>query len=173
MDLLNRRGLSTVLLYHFTSPAHCQTILRTGLSRGSVPLSPTKDLNAVWLTSDPSPDGHGLEAGGAFMTEHQRQQAFEWSGVLPPEGSRFPKDDSVRLTVELMDDDENLHAWLPWARRHLPLALFPILHPVGSKSLRQAKSWFIYTGIIPPTALVAVDQKTPQGQPRHPQHAAG
>jgi hypothetical protein len=148
-----------MILYHFTSRAASSSILRTGLSRGSVPLAPGKDLNAAWLTSDGGPIGHGLECGGAFMTEEQRQQAYEWSGVLPPEGARFPKDSSVRLTVEIADDDENLHRWLVWARLRLPAGMIPVLHPVGSNSLRQAKSWFIYTGLIPPQAIVSVDEE--------------
>ena len=148
-----------MILYHFTSRAASSGILRTGLSRGSVPLAPGKDLNAIWLTSDGSPNGHGLESGGAFMTEEQRQQAYEWSGVLPPHGARFPKDSSVRLTVEITDEDENLHRWLAWARRRLPAGMIPVLHPVGSNSLRQAKSWFIYTGLIPPEAIVRVDEE--------------
>ena len=149
-----------MLLYHFTSPTFSSAIIRTGLSRGSVPLSRGRDLNAVWLTSDGSPNGHGLENGGAFMTDQERQQAYEWSGVLPPEGARFPKDAGVRLTVSIPDDDENLHSWLSWARRRLPAGMIPVLHPIGSNSLRQAKSWYIYTGVIPPTAIVSVDPET-------------
>lgn len=146
-----------MILYHFTSRHAYSSIIRTGLVRGSVPLGPQQDLNAVWLTSDPGPSGHGLEAGGAFMTEAQRQQAFEWSGVLPPEGARFPKEAAVRITVEIADDDANLHRWLAWARRKLPAAVMNMLHPVGD-SMQQARSWFIYTGIIPPSAIVAAEQ---------------
>ena len=158
-----------MILYHFTSRDCSSAIMRTGLSRGSVPLSPGKDLNAVWLTKDGSPSGHGLENGGAFMTDQQRQQAYEWSGVLPPEGARFPKEASMRLTVEIEDDDENLHPWLTWARRRLPAAMIPILHPVGSNSLRLARSWFIYTGVIPPSAIVSVDEQMPANPARAPE----
>jgi len=155
-----------MLLYHFTSRGSLAAILKTGLSRGSVPLSPRQDLNAVWLTSDPGPTGHGLDSGGAFMTDEQRQQAFEWSGVMPPPGSRFPKDSSVRLTVEIDENDDNLHEWLRWARWKLPAQLIPVLHPVGSNSLRQAKQWYIYTGVITPHAFVAVDEDPHGAAPR-------
>ena len=92
------------------------------------------------------------------MTDHQREQAYEWSGIMPPPGSRFPKDAHVRISAEIDDDDPELHKWLGWARRRLPQELLWLIHPPGSDSQRQAKSWFIYFGVIPPSAFVAIDE---------------
>lgn len=146
-----------MLLYHFTS-RHClRHILAGGLSCGRVPVSRTASTNAVWLTSDPGPNGHGLEAGGPVMTEAHRQQAYEWTGTRPPPGARHAKEASVRITVDIDRADRDLHDWLPWARRHLPPDWFAELHPIASPNLRKAKTWRLYFGLIPTDAFVAVD----------------
>src|SRR5687767_2103361 len=124
-----------MLLYHFTSTQCLPRIRESGLSRGLVPASPGSGLNGVWLTTDAGPGGHGLEAGGAMMTDDQRRQALEWSGVLPPRGARFPKPAEVRITVELEPNDRNLHIWLAWARQHLAPESLAQLHPVASGNL--------------------------------------
>jgi hypothetical protein len=48
------------MLYHFTARELLPGIARDGLSRGQVPLSPRQAINAVWLTTDGDPSGHGL-----------------------------------------------------------------------------------------------------------------
>lgn len=148
-----------MLLYHFTSRACFAEIMRTSLFRGSVPHSPGRDANAVWLTSDPGPFGHGLESGGPMMTEDQRQQAFEWSAVMPPPGTRFPKEADVRIEVEIPHDHENLHQWFPWARRRLPPELMALLHPIGSDSLIKARTWYLYFGAIAPSQFLSVEEQ--------------
>lgn len=147
-----------MLLYHFTSRDSLIPISRTGLSKGSVPCAPGRDLNGVWLTADAGLSGHGLESGGAVMTDEQRWQAKDWSGAQPPAGSRFPKEASIRITVDLEEDDPSLHAWLGWAAKHLPPQVLSVLHPPGSHSLRQARSWFLYFGTIVPSAFVSVEE---------------
>ena len=146
-----------MLLYHFTSEAALRQIREGGLSRGAVTTSPATTLNAVWLTTNPGPDGHGLESGGAVMTEAQREQAWEWSGVWPPPGARLPKEASVRITVDLDPTDRDLHEWLAWARRNVSPETFAELHPVASPIHRKAKSWRLYFGVIPASDFVAVD----------------
>lgn len=147
-----------MLLYHFTSRASLRSILREGLSQGAVHITPSCRLNAVWLTADPGPEGHGLEGGGAFMSDAERREAYEWSGTMPPPGSRFGKSADVRIAVDLAAGDRNLHDWLPWARRQLPPEWLAQLHPVAGGNLRKAKTWRLYFGTIAPAAFVAVDQ---------------
>lgn len=154
-----------MLLYHFTSTQSLPGIQSGGLSRGMVPVGPARGLNAVWLTTDPGLSGHGLQAGGAMMTDAQRLQAREWSGILPPPGSRYPKEASVRITVDLDPRDRNLHEWLPWARRHLSPEWLAQLHPVAGGNLRQAKTWRLYFGIIPAEDFVAVEKAAPAATP--------
>ncbi len=143
-----------MLLHHFTSRDHLRSIKATGLTRGVVHLSRTRQLSAIWLTTDPGPSGHGLEAGGAFMSDDDRREARDWTGAMPPPGARFPKLAEVRITVELDAADRNLHEWLPWARRHVEPEWMAQLHPVASFNLKKAKNWRIYTGIILPEAIV-------------------
>jgi len=147
-----------MLLHHFTSRDSLQSIRRSGLSRGSVPSAPGRDLKAVWLTADSGLSGHGLESGGAVMTDQQRWQAKDWSGAEPPAGSRFPKEASVRITVDVEEDDPNLHGWLEWARQELPPQILSILHPPGTHRLHQARSWYLYFGTILPEAFVGVEE---------------
>ena len=147
-----------MLLFHFTSRHDLPDILDSGLNRGSVPFSATRNVNAVWLTSDPGPNGHGLEQGGPFMTDAQRVQAKEWTGILPPPGTRMPKPAEVRIAVEVERSDPRLHDWLPWARRNLSAEWLRTLHPPGCASLRKAKTWRIYDGLIPPERIVAVEK---------------
>lgn len=159
-----------MLLYHFTSRKHLRSITAGGLNRGTVHLSDATQLNAVWLTTDAGPRGHGLEGGGDFMNDRQRQEALEWSGALPPPGTRFPKDADVRISVELDQGDRELHEWLPWARRHIDPEWMAHLHPVVSGNLKKAKTWRIYTGVIPPARFVAVEEleATPAVVPLRP-----
>jgi hypothetical protein len=153
-------------LYHFTSRDHLPSILQTGLCRGSIATSPATRVHAIWLTSDPGGDGHGLGSGGDFLTDDQRRQALEWSGLLPPEGARFAKPADLRLTVDIGPGDGNLHAWLPWARRNLSSEWLARLHPVACANLHKAKSWWIYFGVIPPSALLAADPVEDPAQAR-------
>jgi hypothetical protein len=147
-----------MLLYHFTTRDHVRSILQSGLTRGAVHTSAATQLNAVWLTTDPGPDGHGLEWGADFMSDLDRREAKHWSGKLPPPGARFPKEASVRITVALEAGDRNLHEWLPWARRQLKPDWMAYLHPVAGGNLRKAKTWRLYFGIIPPAAFAAVEE---------------
>ena len=61
-----------MILYHFTAEEYLDSILSAGLTRGEVPLSATDVLNAVWLTSDRNPSGHGLTNGGVLSAEERR-----------------------------------------------------------------------------------------------------
>jgi hypothetical protein len=158
-------------LYHFTSRENLRAIQQSGLSLGTVHVSQRERLNAVWLTADPGPNGHGLESGGAFMSELDRQEAQEWTGVRPPAGARFPKMADVRVSVELEPGDRNLQDWLPWARRHLSAEWMAHLHPVASGNLKKAKTWRLYFGIIPPNRFAAIEEleQSPSVVPLRPQ----
>jgi hypothetical protein len=150
-----------MLHYHFTSRIHLGEIMRGGLSRGGVHVARDRLLNAVWLTTDPGDQGHGLEWGGAFMSELERREAQEWSGTELPHGARFPKNADVRISVDVEEGDANLHEWLPWARRRIEPDWLAFLHPVALGNLNKAKSWRLYFGVIPPQSFVAVEELAP------------
>ncbi|HEY5721956.1 MAG TPA: hypothetical protein VIT45_06510 [Allosphingosinicella sp.] len=90
------------------------------------------------------------------MTDEERFRAYEWSGVWPPPGARFPKESSVRISIDFNAADRNLHEWLPWARRNLAPDRLAEIHPVGS-NLRKARSWRLYFGAISPESFVEVE----------------
>ena len=146
-----------MLLYHFTSRERVSGIRTGGLRLGTVPVSATKALQAVWLTSRGDDGAHGLEAGGPLMSEEQRHETFQWTGDRPPPGARLPKEASVRITVDIHSNDRDLHEWLPWARQHVAPDTMALLHPVGS-SLHKAKSWRLYFGWIPPERFVTIEE---------------
>jgi len=162
-----------MLLHHFTTRDHLRRILAGGLSRGAVHVARDRQLNGVWLTTDAGPAGHGLQSGGAFMSDAERLEAREWSGALPPPGARFPKPADVRITVQLDPRDRNLHEWLPWARRHIDPEWLATLHPVIGGNLKKAKSWRLYFGVIPCEAFVAVEELQPAAAPIALASAAG
>lgn len=112
-----------MLLYHFTSHAGLASILEDGLSQGDVPTNgpESQGLNAVWLTTDSTSDGHGLGDAGV-MTDEERHRIFRWKGQMPPEGSMWLNKRAVRITVKLPASDRNLKDWLPWARKRLDAA---------------------------------------------------
>ena len=142
-----------MILYHFTSQANLRSIARSGVQPGRVRISEDSAIEAIWLTTREDPDGHGLEQGGPLMTSDERLVAKNWSGTLPPPGTRFPKSSEIRITVELSPQDPRLEPWLPWARRNLAPDLLALLHPAGSLGLSKAKSWRLYLGDIPGAAI--------------------
>jgi hypothetical protein len=61
-----------------------------------------------------------------------------------------PDDDLMRLTVQVADDDPNLHHYVTWperARNHLATTLYRQPH---------VRLWYVYTGSIGPRAITDV-----------------
>ncbi|QSY96043.1 hypothetical protein J2J97_09105 [Rhizobium bangladeshense] len=85
-----------MLLYHFTSVAHLRGIFDHGITVGDLVTSFERFEGrvAVWLTSSPNPEGHGLQGGRADKTE-------------------------FRLTVDLPEQCPDLHKWTDWAPANL------------------------------------------------------
>jgi hypothetical protein len=102
-------------------------------------------MNAVWLTCDRSPAGHGLTDGRELTPEEKRSQ-----GHAPWESARFPDKRAIRLTVELNDQDVALVRWPRWARGRLSTTWYDRLNRTGGK----ARTWFLYWGVIPPDRIV-------------------
>ena len=124
-------------LYHFTGAAYLRPIAKHGLTVGDVPTDAQrwKGRVGVWLTSNATPDGHGLEGSARDKKRY-------------------------RLTVELDEQSPLLHAWPEWARKHVTKATREQLHA----SAPGFESWFIYFGHIKPAAIVScMDMNT--GEP--------
>jgi hypothetical protein len=124
------------MFYHFTSASHLLGIDDHGLTVGDIPTD--LELNTgevgVWLTSNPSPAGHGLQGSAVDKTE-------------------------IRLSVRI-DDYRPLKHWEEWAALYTTPETVRSLKKADG---RKYKSWFIYLGWVPSDAVLeAVSMRTGQ-----------
>jgi hypothetical protein len=83
-----------MILYHFTAVEYLPDIAADGLSRGEVPLTPDRLLNAVWLTSDQDFVRSWFERWARVDREGESvRRATDRSGSLFPAQARGPADD--------------------------------------------------------------------------------
>ena len=144
-----------MLLYHFTAVELLESIMREGLTRGDVPLTPTTSRTGVWLTTLYQPDNPGQGGGSLPSPAMQHPQLKELSR---PEDTEIPPPNklAVRITVSILSSDRRLDRWMRWAPRHLELTWFHMLNELGGGPT-LATTWWIYWGIIPPQRFIAVD----------------
>jgi hypothetical protein len=143
-----------MILYHFTCVEHLESIMQEGLTRGDVPTrfkGPLSENNAVWLTTEPQPEGHGLGGDAQMLTEEDRKRHFEIFGVLPSEGAWHPNKKVVRITVVIPSTDRRLVRWLKWGRKHCEPGLYDAL---SEGNLH--KTWWLYFGTVAPDQFRAV-----------------
>ena len=121
-------------LHHFTSWHHLYCIGRFGLTVGDVPtdLGRYEGRCGVWLTSEGTARGHGLE-GSTVDT------------------SRY------RLTVYIPEEDPALVKWTEWAAKNATPATVHALHATGA----GFDTWYVYFGVFDPAAIEeCVDMQT-------------
>jgi len=150
------RELAIMVLYHFTCAEFLKSIMREGLCRGDVrtkKIGPLYETNAVWLTTDPQPKGHGLGLPGA-LTEEDRLRHFEVFGTMPPKGSRYPDKRAVRITVNIPKGDPRLQRWTRWARKHCEPGVYDNLARADGSG---HKTWWLYFGSIAPNQFRDID----------------
>jgi hypothetical protein len=142
-----------MIFYHFTAREYLDAIQGEGLTKGDVPLTATTGVNAVWLTTDKNPAGHGLSDGGELTCEMRvaYQKCF---GVMPREGDRFPNKRAVRITVLVSSTDRNLYHWPKWGRKRLHPQYYEVLNKTGGG---KTKTWWLYFGTIPPSCFHSVE----------------
>jgi hypothetical protein len=123
-----------MILYHYTSTYHLPTILKEGLARGDVPVTPQKGFNAVWFTTmnDAKPGEHGLSGSAVDKT-------------------------SVRITVELDRRDPLLIKWGTFARKLKPIWRRALESSGGDTH----KTWYFYKGILIPEMFIDVCTRPP------------
>ena len=94
-----------MILYHYTCRAHLPSIMKSGLWLGEVPITRRAEdcLNAVWLTNDRDPSGHGL-------SDDKR---------------------AIRITVQIPSTDRRLVHWPGWGKKRLTPEWYAILDEVG------------------------------------------
>ena len=145
-----------MILYHYTAKSRLESILREGLSRGEAPISATRFKNAVNMTTDSRPDGHGLDAAGKIVSEQESAFYAAKFGWDVPAGTKLENKKAVRLKVKLPSSDRSLKPWLPWARKHAEPDFLDCLMR-SSGGIVKARTWWLYFGTIPPSAFVSVD----------------
>lgn len=144
-------------LHHFTCVEHLGSILATGISRGEVCTTTwqTPDLNAVWLTTDANPSGHGL-GDCEEITEDFSRDVYKKAGIYLEPGSYFPNKRRVKITVDLRPQDERLFRWTRWAKRNVHPAIRDGLINTGG-GMVKARTWYVYFGVILPDEFLSVE----------------
>ena len=115
-------------LYHFTDCHHLHGVGRFGLTIGDVPtdIHRWEGRCGVWLTSDDTAHGHGLEGS-------------------PLDKSRY------RLTVGIAEDDPSLEKWIEWSAKNVTPVTIRFLHAAAS----GFNTWYVYFGVIDPAKIEA------------------
>jgi hypothetical protein len=122
------------MLYHFTSRHHLHGIGRYGLTVGDVPtdIPRWEGRCGVWLTTDDTATGHGLEGGAVNQSRY-------------------------RLTVGISEDDPALLKWTEWSAKNVTPATRRALHATASRF----DTWYVYFGVINPAEIAeCVDMQT-------------
>ena len=143
-----------MLLYHFTAAEYIEQIKVEGLTRGDVPTSLTEGVNAVWLTNDRNPLGHGL-SDAHVLTAEERSMVERLTGQRPPENARYPNKRAYRITVKVPRGDRALVPWPKWGRKRLAADWYETLSDIGRG---KHKTWYLYFGTIPPDWFTSIDQ---------------
>ena len=137
-----------MILYHYTAREYLSSIMEIGLCRGEVALSPTELFNAVWLTNDKSPLGHGLTDGRDLS---EREKVILGKPIHIP--VRFLNKRAIRITVKINSGNRNLVHWPHWGRRKLTSEWYDALNKAGGG---KARTWFLYWGTISSDSFVEV-----------------
>ena len=140
-----------VRLYHFTALEYLDSILSEGITRGDLPLSPTRQGRAVWLTQNANPIAQTWTPEGEQLLTAEERAAHEYAfGTPPPPGAKVADKRAVLIAVDVPSGDRLLYQWLRYAR----------LRGVKREWLRALNSspdWYIYRGAIPPEWFVEVE----------------
>ncbi len=140
-----------IRLYHFTALEYLDSIMSEGITRGDLPLGPTRHGRAVWLTRNPSREAQTWTPECERLLTAEDRAAHERAfGTRPPPDAKFADKRAVLITVDVPSSDRLLYQWLRYAR----------LRGVKREWLRALNSspdWYIYRGAIPPEWFVDVE----------------
>ena len=120
-----------MLLYHYTAIDFLDSILEHGLNRGLVVMTPrSTGINAVWLTTDPNPAGHGL-TDDRQLTPDERELIYQIEGNRLSPGAKFANKRAIRLTVKLHSKDRALRKWSSWSVKRIEPSWLTTLNDTG------------------------------------------
>src|SRR3546814_1886518 len=114
---------------------HTMCALGTGVQTCALPIS-----NAVWFTSDGSPQGHGL-SDEKILSPEEVQVMRRMHGVDYPDDLMFPNKKAIRIKVKLPSSDRRLFHWPAWSRKRMSRQWLDALHKAGGPRWR---TWYIY-----------------------------
>jgi hypothetical protein len=141
-------GEDPQVFYHFTSTVHLPAVLRFGIAKGDVPLTPTGGFNSPWLTSDPDFERQ------TWADAMPGDRPGDWAANRPLHGR------SVRLEVHVPRGDPSLHHWPVLAKAHdVEAGWYKLLATLGQQP-DYSDAWYVYTGRIPPEWVQAVAYQT-------------
>lgn len=149
-----------MIFYHYTTKDALASIQREGLTRGEAPYNDTQVANAINLTTDKDPGGHGLDAGGQMVTEEQ-SSLWRTKGIYVPAGTVFANKREARITLKLPSSDPKLKRWRSWSRKNCDPGYPERLEKAGGASAKKAKTWWLYFGVIPPESFLEIDILVP------------
>jgi hypothetical protein len=138
-----------MLLYHYTGHVFLPFIQEEGLTRGTVLISLTDRMNAVWLTSDPTAADHGLAPD---------PEICEQLSLKTGRQVRMANKLAVRISVKIPPNDQRLVYWPKWAKKRVHPAFYDALAKTGGN---MDWSWWLYRGVIPPAWFIAIDELEP------------
>ena len=141
-----------MIVYHYTAIGRARSIQNNGIFCGEVAMNAYGGAEAVSLTTDSDPSGHGLSSF-SFVT---RTQLRCLGYTLPPNAQVpcFSDKRKVRITVKVPRDA--LQYWLSWANKHIDPRFRKGLIDVGG-GMSKARTWFISWNAIPPEAIKLIE----------------
>jgi hypothetical protein len=136
-----------MIFYHFTARESLPAIAKEGLWKGEVPITSRAEdcLNAVWLTVDANPDGHGLTSGRTLSVKEKIIL-----GLPTDAKASFPDKRAIRFKIAVPTTDRRLVHWPGWGRKRLKHSWYETLARTGGG---KEKTWWLYWGVLPPVSL--------------------
>ncbi|MEM5518953.1 hypothetical protein WNY37_18485 [Henriciella sp. AS95] len=139
-------------LYHFTAISHMKAIMSEGLTKGEMPVSATRSVNAVNFTTDKTGVGHGL-CRAKFATPGFLSRKGHSLGVRD-QVPMFADKHKVRITVDL--DRSRVTRWMRWAKSNVePSAMTALIASGGGTA--KARTWYFANRPICPTEFEDVE----------------
>ncbi len=139
-------------LFHYTTISRLAQIMEEGLNKGEVPTSSHTWFNAVNLTTDPSPVGHGL-SDARFLTENEaRFLGYKVYSKQPVH--YFGNKRKVRLTADVRR--QQLRRWIRWAQKNIDPGYMETLIRTGG-GMAKARTWYFSEEPIPPSSFRLVE----------------
>jgi hypothetical protein len=169
-------------LFHYTAVPLAETILSSSLKHGHMNTPSGLVRDVVWLTSDPSSEGHGLTTGDEKKLTVSQIRHLEKVQGGPLRNHVMQDKTAIRLTYDLPDDwTVIVQNFVEYCRRTekdgelfakaTGLSCFMNIETTDQKRLKalvksvktKEKTWWISFTPIPSKFIVAVDVKTDKG----------